>query len=40
MKGNPKVVGKSVILTRDANGAWNCTVSGALEVKYLPTGCV
>jgi type IV pilus assembly protein PilA len=39
MKGNPKVVGKSVILTRDANGAWICTVTGGLEAKYLPTGC-
>ena len=39
MKGNPKVIGKSVILERDANGAWICSVTGGLEAKYLPTGC-
>ena len=35
--GNPKVTGKTVILTRDASGAWNCTSTVAAEFK--PVGC-
>ncbi len=38
LKGNPKVVGKVVTLTRSATGAWVCTVPG-IDAKYLPTGC-
>lgn len=39
--GNPKVAGKVVTLTRDSsNGAWNCTVTGGLAGKYLPSGCL
>lgn len=37
LKGNPKVAGKKVTLTRDGNGAWNCTSD--VDDKYLPTGC-
>jgi len=40
LKGNPKVVGKVVNLTRTTSGAWNCTVTGGLDPKYLPTGCL
>lgn len=41
LKGNPKVVGKTVTLTRDASGAWNCTTSltGADASKFNPAGC-
>ena len=38
LKGNPSVVGKVVTLTRDASGAWNCTVPN-LDSKFMPTGC-
>ena len=40
LKGNPKVVGKIVTLTRTTSGAWNCTVTGGLDSKFLPTGCL
>lgn len=39
LKGNTKVVGKTVRLTRTSSGQWPCTVAGGLEEKYLPTGC-
>ena len=41
LKGNPKVNGKQVILTRAASGAWNCTTDlpAADKTKYNPTGC-
>lgn len=37
LKGNPKVVGKVVTLTRNTSGAWNCTSD--VDAKYLPGGC-
>ena len=40
LTGNPKVKGKFVKLTRTASGSWDCTISGGLEDKYLPTGCL
>ena len=39
LKGNPKVKNKVVKLTRNTSGSWNCTISGGLDAKYLPTGC-
>ncbi|KRG75013.1 fimbrial protein [Stenotrophomonas ginsengisoli] len=41
LKGNPKVVGKTVTLTRNASGAWNCTTSltGTDAAKFNPAGC-
>lgn len=41
LKGNPKVNGKKVTLTRTASGAWNCTtdLTGTDKTKYNPTGC-
>ncbi len=39
LAGNPKVSGKVVELTRNASGAWNCTVTGGIDSKYLPVGC-
>jgi len=38
LKGNPKVVGKTVTLTRNASGAWNCTAASELA-DYKPAGC-
>ena len=40
LSGNPKVQGKNVKLTRTSGGAWECTVTGGLDAKYLPTGCI
>lgn len=37
LKGNPKVSGKTVVLTRNAEGAWNCTSN--VDAKYKPSGC-
>lgn len=37
LSGNPKVAGKTVALTRNASGAWNCTSN--VDAKYKPTGC-
>lgn len=37
IKGNPKVVGKKVSLTRNASGAWDCTSDA--DAKFLPAGC-
>ncbi|WP_372988436.1 pilin [Marinobacter sp.] len=41
MQGNPKIANSVLRLTRDAAGAWNCTVTdgGNWEDKYLPGGC-
>lgn len=40
LKGNPKVAGKDVILTRSiTSGAWSCSVAGGLLAKYAPGGC-
>ncbi len=38
LKGNPNVANKNVVLTRDANGAWNCTNTIA-NTNYEPNGC-
>jgi len=40
LAGNPKVKGKFVKLTRTQSGAWDCTITGGLDAKYLPTGCI
>ncbi len=37
LKGNPKVAGKYVKLTRDGSGSWNCTSTA--DEKFRPTGC-
>ena len=39
LKGNPKVAGKTIEITRNASGAWSCTTSGGLNGKYKPAGC-
>lgn len=37
LKGNPKVATKTVTLTRNGSGAWNCTTN--VDAKYKPNGC-
>ena len=39
LKGNPNVVGKSIVLERDANGQWGCSSTGGLLVQHAPNGC-
>ncbi len=39
LAGNPSVTGKTINLTRDANGQWPCTVGGGLATQHRPTGC-
>lgn len=41
LKGNPKVAGSTVTLTRDASGSWNCatSLSAADKTKFNPAGC-
>lgn len=38
LKGNSKVVGKTLTLTRSDDGKWACD-AGDLEAQYIPTGC-
>lgn len=38
LKGNPKVAGDDITLTRNTSGVWSCSVTG-LEDKYKPNGC-
>ena len=40
LKGNPKVIGKTVTLERDGSGSWNCKADSNLDTKFRPTGCV
>jgi type IV pilus assembly protein PilA len=37
IKGNPRVIGDEVLLTRTSGGAWECTSD--TDPKYLPNGC-
>jgi type IV pilus assembly protein PilA len=42
VKGNPKVAGSRITLTRDVSGQWPCTISGqpaGYKPTYNPTGC-
>jgi len=38
LKGNPKVVGQTVTLTRSKSGTWDCKVA-TVDDKFLPGGC-
>ncbi len=38
LKGNPAVVGKTVVLTRNADGQWPCTTS-ITNTSHRPNGC-
>ena len=37
LKGNPKVAGQTVTLTRNSSGQWTCTAD--VDAKYKPVGC-
>ena len=39
LKGNPNVVGKSIILTRTLDGQWGCATAGGLLAQHAPNGC-
>lgn len=39
LKGNPKVAGKTVEISRIASGEWHCKVDSTLPPKYWPIGC-
>jgi type IV pilus assembly protein PilA len=39
LKGNPKVLNKTITLLRDGSGSWNCVADAALDSKFRPTGC-
>lgn len=37
LKGNPKIATKTVTLTRNSSGQWQCTSTA--DAKYKPVGC-
>lgn len=37
LNGNPRVDGDTVVLTRNASGAWNCTTD--VDADFRPNGC-
>ena len=37
LKGNPKVASKTITLTRNASGAWNCATT--VDNDFKPNGC-
>ncbi|MGY4517154.1 pilin [Lysobacter sp. HA18] len=39
LKGNPKVAGQTVEITRNGTGVWSCSTSAGLAAKYRPEGC-
>jgi prepilin-type N-terminal cleavage/methylation domain len=42
VRGNPKVTGKTITLTRNGSGQWACSVGGSAagyKASYNPTGC-
>ncbi len=42
VRGNPKVTGKTIALTRSASGQWQCAVAGTAtgyKTTYNPAGC-
>ena len=39
LKGNPKVQGGTVTLTRTGSGAWNCSTDATKAGPYKPNGC-
>lgn len=43
VKGNPKVVGSTITLTRSSSGQWPCTITSTpadYKPTYNPTGCL
>lgn len=39
LKGNPKVAGKTIELSRAASGEWTCKVDEAIPAHLHPDGC-
>ncbi|MDQ2385986.1 pilin [Acinetobacter baumannii] len=39
LKGNPKIAGKIISLSRSATGAWTCSTDIATTDEFLPKGC-
>ena len=40
LKGNPRVVGGKISLTRNTSGIWACALSGTKDdAKYAPSNC-
>jgi type IV pilus assembly protein PilA len=39
LAGNPNVLAKQIILTRDANGQWPCSTANGLLAQHTPNGC-
>ena len=39
LRGNPNVAGKTITLTRNASGQWNCTAQSTIDAKHRPNGC-
>ena len=42
VRGNPKVTGRTITLTRSSSGQWPCTIGGSstgYKTTYNPTGC-
>lgn len=39
LKGNPKIAGKTIEITRNSTGFWQCKVQAGIADKYKPDGC-
>ena len=42
VRGNPKVTGKTIALTRTSSGQWQCAIAGSAagyKTSYNPAGC-
>lgn len=39
LAGNPAVVGKTITLSRNANGVWSCASAPTLLAKHRPGNC-
>lgn len=39
LRGNPKVTGQTITLTRATNGSWACSTSAGLQAKHKPGNC-
>jgi len=39
LKGNPKVAGRTIELSRNTSGVWACKVDPLIQSKLYPSGC-
>ena len=37
--GHPSIQGRTVTLSRDTSGTWNCILSAGIAAKYRPVDC-